>query len=1093
MKHIFISLILTTAFLAQEVKALPPWIKVNEKGSLKIKDIQGELVHFNKNWKRSTQKEGNFQVIKDKENQAFKAEWNLDKIIEVSETLKAINNNAISYETLFTAKEDIPTNTLCLSLNLPVNSFAGRTILFNDNKISLPVSYEKMILFSNKNIHKLSFVVDSKKLTIEGNWDVLLQDNRKFNTETYSIRLMCSPSRGNIRNSSLKAKISLETFPSQAISIKKNANMGFRDETGEDKKGGWTDQGPENDLRMLKTGKQVLGGVTFDILSPYVNNGKSCMVFSSHKRNYSLDSAIIVPETKYNGYLYLLHALAWAPKDKIKVASINVEYEDGNRQIINISNNIDVGNWWEPYPLKEGTVAWTGENPKSYVGLYLSKFKLQNKPIAKLTLTTEKNAVWMVAGVSISDKNIPVKASSKPPYYIVEGKNWKSINPDMNIAKDSVMDFSFLLEAPAGKYGKVIIKDGHFAFEQCPEKNVRFYGNNLCFEAQYLEKADCEKLAEQFARQGYNAVRFHHYDNPLVDKDSKSSTVLDKERLDKLDYLFYCFKKNGVYITTDLYCSRRFKAGEINGFGKLTHYEMKALLPINEQAFDNWKMFSKGLLSHKNPYTDMTWGEDPSLFGISLINEDTLFAQWDRYPKIKNEYLNKFNEWLKINKITCKGEEEKAASFALFIVEKQKKAIKKMRDYLEKELKVTALVSDVNFYSGILQSFIRQDLDYVDNHAYWDHPRFIEKKWRMPFKYSNTSVLEKMAYVPRRIMASRIIGKPFMATEFNYCYPNKFRAEGGPVMGAYAALQGWNGLFRFTYSNGKSGRIFAFNTVDDPISFLSEKIGILLFLRGDAKTSKLTAPYVYSQEDYSRIKVLGGKDLSFPEKYQLLGLHMKIGSLNIEQATIGKGYKTILSEIRPQNVPKGLSWKKIDQNISEIEIASKKINLNSDTATSSTEEIFLNKKNLNFKVTTPKTEVIELQEQQELNGKFLSIKNKQGFSVICATSMDNKPLASSKRMLIFHLTDVQNNKIKFASNKQHIVLKWGQKPLLLRRGQAEIKINKKYSKNAKAWAIGISGKRKSEVQLKNIEEKIGLDADTFSNNGTFIYEIILDE
>ena len=47
-----------------------------------------------------------------------------------------------------------------------------------------------------------------------------------------------------------------DSFPVDFSSV---ANMGFADAAAGDGKGGWTDQGPENDLSMFPTGNQVFG------------------------------------------------------------------------------------------------------------------------------------------------------------------------------------------------------------------------------------------------------------------------------------------------------------------------------------------------------------------------------------------------------------------------------------------------------------------------------------------------------------------------------------------------------------------------------------------------------------------------------------------------------------------------------------------------------------------------------------------------------------------------------------------------------------------------------------------------------------------
>lgn len=98
------------------------------------------------------------------------------------------------------------------------------------------------------------------------------------------------------------------------------------------------------------------------------------------------------------------------------------------------------------------------------------------------------------------------------------------------------------------------------------------------------------------------------------------------------------------------------------------------------------------------------------------------------------------------------------------------------------------------------------------------------------------------------MMPTRIFGKPFTVTEFNFCNPNRFRAEGGPLMGAYAALQNWGGLWRFCWSHSDAGIIRnpgqnSFDASNDPMQQLSDRIILALFLRGDLAPSKTKISY----------------------------------------------------------------------------------------------------------------------------------------------------------------------------------------------------------------------------------------------------------
>ena len=78
-------------------------------------------------------------------------------------------------------------------------------------------------------------------------------------------------------------------------------------------------------------------------------------------------------------------------------------------------------------------------------------------------------------------------------------------------------------------------------------------------------------------------------------------------------------------------------------------------------------------------------------------------------------------------------------------------------------------------------------------------------------------------------MPTLIFGKPFTGTGVKYGCPNPHRAEGGPLIGAYASLQNWDGLFRFSRAPHsafvvKQQPLDVFEAANDPLAQLSERL-----------------------------------------------------------------------------------------------------------------------------------------------------------------------------------------------------------------------------------------------------------------------------
>jgi hypothetical protein len=216
-------------------------------------------------------------------------------------------------------------------------------------------------------------------------------------------------------------------------------------------------------------------------------------------------------------------------------------------------------------------------------------------------------------------------------------------------------------------------------------------------------------------------------------------------------------------------------------------------------------------------------------------------------------------------------------------VDLQDRTTKEQMRFLRDEIKLSALITNLNHMSKYSMAGLRSQLDFVDNHKYWDHPRFQGKKWNMPFFFENKASIEENALVPRGMMPTRVFGKPFTVTEFNFCVPNVFRVECAPLIGGYAGLQDWDGLYRFAWSHGldkmkKTLVPSGFDEVSDPQAQLADRIINALFVRGDVEAAKEAFAFEF---DPASIRRLSGttSDGEYPEEFSALGLYARIGTL----------------------------------------------------------------------------------------------------------------------------------------------------------------------------------------------------------------------
>ena len=139
---------------------------------------------------------------------------------------------------------------------------------------------------------------------------------------------------------------------------------------------------------------------------------------------------------------------------------------------------------------------------------------------------------------------------------------WYAFDITQRMDPHSPFNMSHLLDAPAGRHGFVTVREDGFVFEDGTP--ARFWGTNLNFSANFPSHEDARFLVERLAFFGFNAVRISHIDSdfepagifndidPGLDPQDKVTGVLSSEQLDRLDYLIFSLKKQGIYVSFNL-------------------------------------------------------------------------------------------------------------------------------------------------------------------------------------------------------------------------------------------------------------------------------------------------------------------------------------------------------------------------------------------------------------------------------------------------------------------------------------------------------------------------------------------------------------
>jgi len=697
---------------------------------------------------------------------------------------------------------------------------------------------------------------------------------------------------------------------------------------------------------------------------------------------------------------------------------------------------------------------------------------------------------------------------------ITAGRDWLPLDVNLDIEPGSALDFSALVprHAPAGKFGRVVAtRQGKFAFERRATP-MRFYGVDLCCTAQFLPHALADRLADRLVRLGYNTVRIHHYERDLLER-TPDALRLRADTLDQLDYLFAALKRRGIYVTTDLYVSRVVAVSEVYpaqpaqgpnpqwtfenyyrvGPGSFDVQQFKLAVMINERAYANYKAFARTLLEHRNPYTGLRYADDPALGWLSVMNEDCPGnAVGGLRGPLRDEWQRAWNRWLvarcpdqaSLDRTLGRLPEGQnpargtvplpslrvhgpaTVAFNAFLAEVEQAFFTRTRKFLRDELHCPALLTDCNGWTNTVQLQASRDaFDYVDDHFYVDHPSFLNQVREPPSRSANTNSVAGGAAGGRACAFSRVFGKPFTVTEFNYCGPGEFRGVGGMLCGALAAVQDWDGVWRHVYAYNREeierpARLSYFNLAADPLNLAADRAALCLFLRGDlpparhavAITAAPGALLRSAQTSCDKTPAWDGLawltrvGWRFDGRPQADELPIAFSGRDASPFTLDAGLP-LLDALRQRAwLPAG---NRSDFRQNRFQSADGAVAIDAAAKVLSLD--------------TTRTAGGFAAAGGRIATRAVTIDVMDADATVWVSSLDSQPIVSSRRLLVSHLTDLQNSGTRYGDRQRQLLVDWGRLPHLVRAGRANLMLRLDHPEQVKVYGLAVNGRRVGEL------------------------------
>jgi hypothetical protein len=719
--------------------------------------------------------------------------------------------------------------------------------------------------------------------------------------------------------------------------------------------------------------------------------------------------------------------------------------------------------------------------------------------------------------------------------------DWPALSDmDLRVAgkPHDALDFGAMFEAgPAGQYGWAkALPDGHIGFEKRPSAQ-RFLAASMVFggvNGGLPDHPGAEALAAELRATGYNLVRIHFIDATLMAGRTKDFDF-DPDQFDRLHYLMAALKKAGIYWIVDGLTSDNAAYGDVpvNRFAK--KYSAKLDVLAGDRGLGHWSTLVDKLWNTKNPYTGVAPIADPAMLGIILVNEGGLrymaTISGGRYPPAMQPA---WQAWLRQrygNDAALKAAWGSAASdadslagtvampagvrggdprdvdFSRFVSAREQEAFRLM-DARVRGLGFRGLTTAFDNWGFLNEDVSRAATGWVDMHSYFALP---SNHGQPGSVVSQASSLANVGRYVRELTNARQWGKPFTVSEYGQVFWNQYRHEAPLLVPAVASMQGWDAICQFAetpiqFDYGKSPyvrrqAIYPYGVGGDPIARAGERLAALLFRRGDVAPARGRI-HVFVDPDKALARSGGWEQL--PESVSRLAFVSAIGldfgrmpakppagELDIpltdgRPAWIGK----VESALLRNGVDLGGSDDSLDALRSAGALAkANRTRTQKRVFESDTGQMLLDADAGSVSLDTPQTAALILREGDGTAGP-LAIRHASAPATFALSALDGKPLAQSRHLLLWVLTDARNTGMRFDDAEATTLRAIGSWPPRVRPIAATIRLGNNVAKGLKVWPLSLAGERRAPLPLSSTAEgaELALDTAALRDGPALFYE-----